>query len=595
MRLAVARTLVSRTLATLTIATVALAVRAVAAPLAAQGTPPPDPMTEALAHEDARRWPQAAAAYRALLERALTEADGGDVIALALLGLERVWHEAAMRDSVLPVVEGVLRVRPGDPVARSIQFRSLSVASRDADLRRAFEAWRRAEPDDAAPWREYVRTLMDMGRVRAADSALLDAQRVLGRRAELAGEAAQIATSLERWHDAALAWRRALDLQPWSETAAGFALQRAPAGAHDSVRAVLREPPAALPPRRLLATLELQWGEPRRGWDALAEVARDDSAWVAFDAFGSQVESVGAWSVAREVWRALFTARRDPAAGLRAAQASLASGDAASALALADEAGALLPDGERATRALPVAVRALGELGRAREASERVERAAPLLDDAARGDLAPLLVTAWLRAGDVDRARAVAERAGALDDDATLGWLALYEGDLVDARRRLVRTNALATRDLALTDALAVLARTRATSSPPLGAAFLALARRDTAAAVRQFAALGAALPDAASVVLALAARLAAAGDRTTEAMRYWEMIATTYAKTPEAPEALLELGRGLARAGDRGAAAARYETLLLEHAGSALAPQARRELEQLRGRVPPPATGGTS
>ena len=550
--------------------------------------PPADPMSEALAHEDARRWPEAAAAYRRLLDRALGDQDAGDVIALALLGLERVWHEAALRDSVLPVVETVLRTRPADPVARSIQFRSLSVAARDDDLRRAFEAWRRADPEESAPWREYVRTLMEMGRVRAADSVLLDAERVLGRRSELAGEAAQIASSLERWRDAAQAWRRALDPQPWSETAASFALQRVPATARDSVRDVLQAPPLTLPVRRLLATLELQWGEPRRGWEALAALPREDSTWSAWEAFGTQVEAAGIWSVAREVFSTLYATRRDATSGVRAAQAALASGDAAAALALADSAGAALPTAERDARILPLAVRALGDLGRAREAAERVDRTTPRLDETARAELVPLLVAAWLRAGDVRRARALAETAGALDDDATLGWLALYEGDLAEARRRLVRTSAVAARDRALTDALAVLARTRATESTALGDAFLALARRDTADASRRFAAVATALPDAAPVVLALAARLAAARGATADAVRYWEMIATAHATTPEAPEALLELARTAARAGDTAGASARYETLLLEHGGSALVPQARRELEQLRGRVPP-------
>lgn len=556
-------------------------------------SPPPtapavDPMTEALAHEDARRWPQAAAAYRALLERAIGDPEGGDVIALALLGLERVWAEAALRDSVLPVVEQVLRTRPSDPVARSIQFRSLSVASREDDLRRAFEAWRRADPDDASPWREYLRTLLEMGRVRGADSVLLDARRVLGRQAEFAGEAAQIMTSLERWTEAARAWRDAMDAQPWTETAASFALQRTPAAARDSVRLVLRNTPVTVPTRRLLSTLELTWGEPRRGWEALADLARDDSTAAAMEAFGTQVEALGGWSVAREVWNTLYASRRDVTTGLRAAQASLATGDAAAALALVDTVGRALPEGERATRTLSLAVQALGALGRAREASERVERATPLLDDSTRADLAPLLVSAWLRVGEVARAREVAERAGALDDDATLGWLALYEGDLAEARRRLVRTSAVATRDRALTDALAMLARTRAGRSEPLGAAFLALARRDTSDAITRFVAVATTLPDVAPVALALAARLANSRGTRDVAMRYWGMIATDHATSPEAPEALLELARAHARAGDRTAAIARYEALLLEHAGSALVPQARRELEQLRGQVPP-------
>nr|MCU0616586.1 hypothetical protein [Gemmatimonadaceae bacterium] len=452
----------------------------------------------------------------------------------------------------------------------------------------AFEAWRRADPADAAPWREYLRTLLEMGRVRGADSVLIDARRLLGRQADLAGEAAQIMTSLERWIEAAHAWREAMEVQPWTETAASFALQRVPAAARDSVRSVLRNAPVTVPVRRLLSTLELTWGEPRRGWDALAELARDDSTAAAMEAYGTQVEALGAWSVAREVWRTLYASRRDVATGVRAAQAALAAGDAAAALALVDELGRGMPDGERASRTLSIAVQALGALGRAREASERVERAAPLIDDSTRADLAPLLVSAWLRVGDVARARAVAERAGALDDDATLGWLALYEGDLAEARRRLVRTSALATRDRALTDALAMLARTRAERSEPLGAAFLALARRDTSDAIARFATLATGLPDVAPVALALAARLASTGRTADAAMRYWGMIATDHATSPEAPEALLELARAHARGGDRTAAIARYETLLLEHAGSALVPQARRELAQLRGQVPP-------
>jgi hypothetical protein len=556
--------------------------------------PPADPIGEALAHEDARRWPQAAAAYRALLARSLTQGEEGDVIALALLGLERVWHEAALRDSILPVVEEVLRARPADPVARSIQFRSLSVASRDADLRRAFEAWRRAAPGEAGPWREYVRTLMQMGRALAADSALAEAATVLERRTELAGEAAQLATTLERWRDAAAAWRSAMDTQPWTETSATFALQRTPAASRDSVRDVLLAPPAGLPLRRLLATLETLWGDPRRGWTALSAIARDDSAAAAFTEFGERVEGLGAWAVAREVWTTLYDVKADPATGLRAASAALAGGDAAAALDLADRAGATLSDAERATRALPIAVRALGELGRAAEAADRVARADRLLDADARADLARPLVTAWLRAGEVTRAREVAERAGALDDDATLGWLALYDGNLAEARRRLVRAASSTARDAALTDALAVLARTRVESHAGLGAAFLTLARRDSAGAARRFGALADSIPDAAPTLLTTAARLAAGVRDRDAAVRYWEQVATRHGASPEAPEALLEWARALVRAGDTVGAAARYETLLLDHSGSAMVPQARRELERLRGRVPPagPAHG---
>ncbi len=543
-----------------------------------------DPISDALAHEDARRWPEAAAAYRVILSRALDSAEQGDLIALTLLGLERVWHEAAQRDSILPVVEEVLARRPSDPVARSIQFRSLSVAAREGDLREAFMAWRRATPSDAAPWREYVRTLMTMGRPLAADSALAEATRVLGRQRDLAGEAAQIAAALERWSDAATAWRTATEVTPWMETAAAYSLQRAPTASRDSVRTVLLAEPVTIESRRLLSSLEVGWGDPRRGWAALASVRTHDSITVAWQEFGERAESMNAWAVAQEVWTAVFERTGEQTAGVRAAQAALTSGDPEGTLALLERASGTMSAEQRAQRVLITEVKALGELGRAEEAARKVAQAERWLDADARAELARPLVTAWLRAGDVEKARTAAEQAGALDDDATIGWLALYDGDLVEARRRLVRAT---TRDAALTDALAVLARTRVLRHPGLGEAFLTLARRDTAAASARFAALADSLSDAAPVLLATAARLASGSGDSKRAVRYWEQVVAQHASAAEAPEALLELARALARAGDTAGATAHYESLIIDHSGSAMVPQARRELERLRGRVP--------
>jgi tetratricopeptide (TPR) repeat protein len=543
-----------------------------------------DPVSEAIAHEDARRFAQAATAYRTLLTRALAGGDDADQIALALLGLERVWHELALRDSIVPVVDEVLLRRPADPVARSIQFRALSTASREAELRAAFVSWRRAAPDDASPWREYVRTLMSMGRTLSADSVLADAARALTGKNELAGEVAQIAATLERWNDAALAWRAALAEMPWMEMAATFSLQRAPETARDSVRNVLAAAPIALLPRRVLAALETGWGDPRRGWAALAEARTDDSSTVAWKEFAERAEAMNSWSVARDVWSALYERSADAAFAERAAEASLAAGDAEGALMYAERAAKGRSPASRATSLLRLEVRALGELGRAEEASSRVVSLDQYLDNAQRAELARPLVGAWLRSGNVERAREVASRAGDLDDDEVIGWLALYDGDLTEARKRLVRAT---TRDASLTDALAVLARTKVPAHAGLGAAFLALARRDSANAVLRFAGLADSLPDAAPALLATAARVSTALGTTADAVRYWTRIVSQHATAPEVPEALLELARAAVRARDTATATARYETLLIDHPGSAMVPQARRELERLRGRVP--------
>jgi len=45
---------------------------------------------------------------------------------------------------------------------------------------------------------------------------------------------------------------------------------------------------------------------------------------------------------------------------------------------------------------------------------------------------------------------------------------------------------------------------------------------------------------------------------------------------------------RALLAAGDKAGATTRFETLLVDYPTSALAPQARRELERMKGQVPP-------
>lgn len=583
----------------------------------------------AMEYEDARNFSEAARAYRALLQQALAaRTPDGDGVALALLGLERVWYDASMRDSIMPVVHDVLRVRPTDPVARSIQFRTLAAASNDGDLAAAFDDWRLRSRDDPAPWREYVRTLLAMGRQRAADSVLVDAQRALGTRTEFAGEAGQTAALLGRWYDAARAWRVAVDATPWSVSAAAYSLQRTPEPARDSVRGVLRSPPVTLAARQLLAEVETGWGDVQRGWEALRALPLDDSTAVRWREHAERAEMSGAWSVALRVWDTLVVhssgsrgARGTGGASdqLRAASAALRSGDAAGALARVQavqvQETTSVPGDVAAIRsdALRVEVRALVALGRVADAETRVERfreySRALAQSASSGsvsrdsmgsttsgadallveELAQLLVSGWVKVGDVARARAAATSAGLELDYAVSGWLALFDGDLAEARRQLVRVTGRDVGDTdALADALAILARTRMPRSEALGEAFLARARGDSARAAAQFAAVAAELSDAAPALLAMAARLEARRGAAARAQPLWARIVVEYGSSPEAPEALLEQARALVRSGKPSDAMAVYETLLTQHPGSALVPQARNEWERLQQRIPP-------
>jgi tetratricopeptide (TPR) repeat protein len=562
------------------------------APAAAQSTgtrAPPnavrpdttDPMARALAAEDRNDPKAASAAYQDVLARALQVGNiDGDRVAFALLGLERALVDLGALDSIVPITQRVLLLRPTDPVAHGIQLRTLVGMGRNDEAQAAFTMWRRAAGNDGAPFREYARLLMAQGRTLAADSLLNEAGRLLGMKGALSGETAQLHVALGRWHAAAMAYREALLDQPYLETAALFGLVRAPAVARDSVRTVLLADPIVLAPRRLLSQLEFSWSEPRRAWQAIRALKADDSTAAAWRDFGERAELGEAWLVARDAWTAVFERRADLESQRRAADAALKAGDAAGALALVRRA---VP-GDAAARAkalLGLEIAALGELGRVEEAQDKLTKDGKALDPIARAGLIRPLVTAMLRSGDLAGAKRTMLDTDLLDDDEMAGWIAVYEGDLVVARKRLVRA---ATQRPELVDALGVLARVRLDALPPLGQAFLLLARRDTAGAAAQFTRLADSVGTAAPALLAMAARL----QPPAASNALWARVITDYPKSPEAPEALLAWARQLRDAGDKTGAVTRLEQLLVEYGSSALAPQARRELERLKGQVPP-------
>jgi tetratricopeptide (TPR) repeat protein len=172
------------------------------------------------------------------------------------------------------------------------------------------------------------------------------------------------------------------------------------------------------------------------------------------------------------------------------------------------------------------------------------------------------------------------------DEDRTMGWISLYEGDLQSARRILKRTSET---DQQLLLALAFLARTKVDSAPQVGSAFLALVRGDSAAAAEQFEAAAPSVPDAAALMMNAAARIVAARHDDSGAVRLWQQVSERYPNAPEAAEAELEWARVLRRKGDTAAAVQRLEHMILTYPRSALVPQARRELDLAKQSVPSP------
>jgi hypothetical protein len=359
--------------------------------------------------------------------------------------------------------------------------------------------------------------------------------------------------------------------------AAVFALSQASGVARDSVRMVLLADPVWLPARRTLASLELLWSQPRQAWIAFTGVRPDNDAVTAWKEFADEADARSMPVASRDAWAAVYRQTREPAMALRAADAALVSGEAAQALQLASAAqGALSPQlGLR--DAVPVRLRAFAALGRASDALALVDSVRPKAVAIQMQMLERELMWAWLRVGDAARARPLVAK---LDEDEATALLAIYDGDLEKARTALRNADASNT-FLLLPRAL--LSRTTLPTSAAIGAAFVALAKRDTAAALTQLATSANDVGDAVPLVLAMSARLLTAGGNDARAVPLWTRIVTDYATSPEAPEGDLEWARAALRVRDGGTAIARLEHLLLTYPTSALAPQARRELENAK------------
>ena len=531
--------------------------------------------------EQKGRFREAAAAYR----EAISTAPDPQGTTQAILGLERAYAELGWSDSILVVVDSALRTRPKDATIRTVQFRTLQRLGRSAEAQRAFEAWVAAAPRDPVPFREYARLLMESGRAAAADTVLQRAARTLGGTRSLAGEVAQMRAATGKWEESARAWREALEDSPYLEQAAVFALQPTPASTRPAVRKALLDNPVRLGARRILAQLELNWGSPTDAWRALATLPPTDSAANAWSEFASRAEVSEAWGVARDALVAAYKVTPSTQLAIRGATAALNGNDATSALVIL-RTPLSSPDSSRVARTvLPLQVRALTLLGRTTDAERSIASYARFLDDDTRATLTRTIAWGWVRAGDVNKARAALAASGVTDDDEVSGWLALYEGDLKTAKAAL-RRSADASPDLV--SAMAVLARTRADRSPEIGAAFLSLAHGDSADAARKFVEAGRAASDAEPLLVAIAARLYTARRDDKSASALWQRLVESFATSPEAPEADLEWGRALKRGGNVAAATERFEHLILTYPSSALVPQARRELELAKGARPP-------
>ena len=532
---------------------------------------------KALDLETAGKYKEAAPLFRAALHSSAGVS--------ALLGLERVYAELGWSDSLLAPLDTLISQNTHEQLYRTVQLRTLQSLGRESDLRRAFDRWVRDEPNDAAPFREYARILLQRNQSASADSVLGRARQVLGTVKGLHLEVAQLRAAQGQWLESANSWRLALATADYLEQAAAYALAPTPTALRNAIREVFLAAPVEVPSRRALAALETTWGSPADGWIALKDLPVDSASAEAWTEFGRRAEAEERWSLAREAFQAALRWRVTSELSLRAATAALNAGDPTAALRLAPLRAATGDSATIARTYLPVHARALAALGRPSEAERLVASYERWLAPGARNALTRTIAWGWVRTGDMTRARAALTAGGPEQDSSdAAGWLALYEGNL-KAARSLLRGGTESSPELAL--ALGLVARIKIDSAPVIGHAFLALAKGDSAGAAAQFVEAADRVPAAASMLLLSAAQIRFALKDEAQAVLLWKRIVDTQATTPEAPQAELEWARALRRRGDAPGAVARLEHLILTYPQSALIPQARRELELARNGIP--------
>jgi tetratricopeptide (TPR) repeat protein len=139
---------------------------------------------------------------------------------------------------------------------------------------------------------------------------------------------------------------------------------------------------------------------------------------------------------------------------------------------------------------------------------------------------------------------------------------------------------------------LALLQRLGSANSPALGAALLQLARGDSAGALGELQRvadrreLAPARPDILLLAGQVATRLGGPVHEATASRLFAEVLGSA-AESAALPAAELEWARLLLKQGRAEEAIAHFEHLILTYPGSAVVPQARRELDRARGTVP--------
>lgn len=558
-----------------------------AAPLAAQRSA----YDRAFELERRGSYGQAATGYRQIL--AAQPADLN-----SLLGLERVLHELGRSPELGPAASAAVRADPKNVVLYAVAIRAWTAANQADSVSRLVEQWATVEPASEAPYREWGFAALARRDRQEARRAYRVGRDRLGRPDALAGEVAQLATWEGDYPLAITEWVLAIRALPGYRSSAIGLLSQVPVDKRAQVLTEL-DRRGDVVTDQLAASLSARWSEPVAGFERLLRRLPAGSAAIGpltefLEDVGTTTGREGALARARTLE---LLAERQGAQRARhladAARAYSDAGEQASARRMlaqlsidpkaspdaAANAGATLVGVLISENKLDEADRRLAELRRTLAVEEQ-ER------------LSHRLARAWLRSGKLDRALTLVTSDSSVEGIAIRGRARLYRGDLAGASRDLALAGPFAGERGDATERAAMLALLQVIdqdSLPTLGGAYLALERGDSVAAAGGFAAVASDLPPdrGGAPLYLMAGRIRAGLGELSEADQLLRRAAGV-AGSAAAPAAGLELARLQIRQGRPRDAITTLEHLILEFPASAVAPQARRLLDSVRGGAPP-------
>lgn len=570
----------------------AAAAALLAAPLAAQGrVAGQDPATRAFDLERRGQHAAAAEAYRAIL--AGQPNDIG-----ALLGLERSLMPNGKLADMVPQFTRALEIGQPSAALYGLGVRVYVAAGQSDSARRMVERWAVIEPKSEAPYQE-----LGAAALAARDRAGARAAYRMGREAlgggALAGELAQLATIEGDYDTAVTEWLLAVAGTPGYRAAAVSILAQVGVPGRPAVLRLLDRAQTPIA-ERIAAALTVRWGDPVGGirrlerasnllGDQLVEALQDGLDEVRglrgreaamAKAIGLEILGGKVPAQATRYW-------------LESAQSYTEAGDQSSARRMLSRLAADPKSSPTmAASAASTLVAVLVGEGKMDEATKQFAQLKGVLSEDERAGLQVKVAEGWIAVGKLDRADELVAQDSTVDGLAVRGRIKLYQGALIEASNLLRYAGPFAgTRDAAVsrTTALALMQVIETDSLPALGGALLALERRDSAAAVRGLEQVSGTLPaeKGGAEVLLLVARVQDGLGHAADAERGYRQVSEL--KVPaSAAAAGFELGRLLVRGDRKDEAIAVLEQVLVSYPSSAVAPQARRLLDQAKGAIPP-------